>query len=214
MHEEKMRRLYQHVTVQGRHFYAVISQRLDHWVDFTGKQHEVARNSCFASACRLEVNSLSNSHRRWYLHVTVHDLVGAWNGELIDPAVYFSTLAHDLIDQLRINAKVLSWCSSGRRRKRSLAQGECIVDGLGDLRAITHRMNVHVHHAWRFMQHMVVQSRWFDVALFKFRHDWRYFIFGKHQITHRHRHIARFLESHPRAKSKRWFKFHGPDGDL
>src|SRR5947209_15832691 len=117
-----MRRLYQHVAVQGRHFDAVISQRLDHWVDLTGEQHEVAGNRCFASACRLKVNGLRNSHRRWNLHFIVHDLVGAWNGELIDPAVYFSTLAHDLIDLLRINSEVLIRSSGGGRSKRSLTQ--------------------------------------------------------------------------------------------
>src|SRR5207244_2261140 len=100
--------------------------RFDHWVDFTGEQHEVAGNGRFAAACRLKVNGLRNSHRRRNLHVVVHDLIGAWNGELIDDAVYFSTLAHDLIDLLRINSEVLIRSSGGGRGKRSLTQGERI----------------------------------------------------------------------------------------
>src|SRR6266511_5644300 len=139
VHKEQVRRLYQHVTVQGRHFDAVVSQRFDHRVDFTGEQYEVAGDGCFASACRLEVNSLRNSHRRRNLHFIVHDLVGAWNGELINPAVYFSTLAHDLIDLLRINSAVLIRSSGGGRSKWGLAQRERIVNGFGDLHAVTHR---------------------------------------------------------------------------
>src|SRR5207248_3915382 len=121
---------------------------------------KVAGDGRFASAGGLEVNRLPNSHRRWYLHVVIHDLIGAWNGELIDDAVYFSTLAHDLIDLLRINSKVLSRRSGGGRSKRSLTQQERLMDGLGELNGIAHRMNVHVHHARRFMQHVIVQSRW------------------------------------------------------
>src|SRR5258708_11914818 len=214
MHKEQVRRLNQHVTVQGRHFNAVVSQRLDHRVDFTGEQHEVAGYGCFATACRLEVNGLRNSHRRWNLHFTVHDLVSALNGELIDPTVYFSTLAHDLIDLLRINSEVLSRSSGGWRGKRRLTQRECIMNCLGDLHSVAHRMNVHVHHAWRFMQHVVVQSRRIDSALFKFRHDKRHFVFCKHQITHHQRHIASLLESDPRTKSKSWLKLDTRDGDL
>src|SRR6266545_2156899 len=206
VHEEQMRRLYQHVTVQGRHFDAVVSQRFDHGVNLTGEQHEVAGNGCLASASRLEVNRLRNSHRRRNLHFIVHDLVGAWNGELIDPAVYFATLAYDLIDLLRINSEVLIRSSGGGRSKWGLAQRERIVNGFGDLHAVTHRMNVHVHHARRFMQHVVVQSRWFDSAFFKFRHNRCHFIFSEHQITHYQRHIASLLERDPRTKSKGWLK--------
>src|SRR5207302_3661884 len=107
---------------QGRHFDAVVSQRLDHWVDFTGEQHEVASNRSLASTCRLEVNSLRNSHCRRNLHLVVHDFVGAWNGELIDPAVYFSTLAHDLIDLLRINSDVLTLGRCRRSREGSFTE--------------------------------------------------------------------------------------------
>src|SRR6266436_4825843 len=210
-----MRRLYQHVTVQGRHFDAVISQRLDHWVDFAGEQHEVAGNGCLASACGLEVNRLRNSHRRRNLHCTIHDLVSAWNGELIDDTVYFSTLAHDLIYLLRINSEILIRRSSGGgRSKRSLAQRERVMDGLGDLHSVSHRMNVHVHHAWRFMQHVVVQSRRIDSALFKFSHDWRHFVFRKHQIAHHQSHIANLLESDPGTKSERGLEFHATNGNL
>src|SRR5258706_68888 len=204
VHKEQVRHFHQHVTVQGRHFNAVVSQSFDHRVDFTGEQHKVSRYGCIASACGLEVNGLCNSHHRRNFHFTVHDLVGAWNGELIDSTVYFSTLAHDLIDLLRINSEVLIRSSSGRRSKRSLTQGERIMNGLGDFCAVTHRMNVHIHYARRFMQHVIVQSRWFDSALLKFRHNWCHFVFGEHKIAHHQRHVASLLECDPRAKSKGW----------
>src|SRR5438045_7707538 len=127
-----MRRHYLEMTVQSYHFDAVISQSLDHGVDFIREQHEVAGDGCFAAAGRLEVNGLRNSHRRRNLHFIVHDLVGARNGELIDSAVYFSTLPHYLIDLLGINSEILSRSSGGGRGKRRLAQGERIMDGLGD----------------------------------------------------------------------------------
>src|SRR5438094_9195708 len=100
---------------------------------------------------------MRNSHRRWYLHVVVNDLIGAWNGELIDDAVYFSTLAHDLIDLLRINSDVLIRRSGAGRSERSLAQRERVMDGLGDLHRVTHWMNVHIHHPWRLLAHMGAQ---------------------------------------------------------
>src|SRR5258706_269290 len=197
VHKDQVWRLFQHVTVQSRHFDAVISQRFDHRVDFTSEQHKVSRYGGLASACGLEVNRLRNSHRRRNLHFIVNDLVGAWNGELIDDAVYFSTLAHDLIDLLRIDSEVLSRSSGGRRSKRRFAQRERVMNGLGDFHCVTHRMNMHVHHARRFMQHVVVQSRRIDSALFKFRHNWCHFVFHKHQIAHYQRHIASLLESYP-----------------
>src|SRR5258707_3983364 len=150
VHKEQVWRLYQHVTVQSRHFDAVVSQRFDHRVDFTSEQHKVSRYGGLASACGLEVNRLRNSHRRRNLHFIVNDLVGAWNGELIDDAVYFSTLAHDLIDLLRINSEVLSRSSGRRRSKRSLTQRERIMNCLGDLCSVAHAMNVHGHQAVRF----------------------------------------------------------------
>src|SRR5207237_7533316 len=92
------------------------------------------------------------------LHVVVHDLVGAWNGELIDSAVYLSTLAHDLIDLLSINAEFLIWSSSGGRSERRFTQRERIMNRFSDLHRVSHRVNVHVHNPWRLVQHMVVQS--------------------------------------------------------
>src|SRR5207249_12142264 len=135
-------------------------ESIDPRLDFTREQHEVAGDRCLASACGLEVNRLRNSHRRWNLHFIVHDLVSAWNGELIDPAVYFSTLAHDLIYLLRINSDVLIRRSGGGRSKRSLTQCKRIMNGLGDLHGITHRVNVHVHHARRFMEQVIVKGSW------------------------------------------------------
>src|SRR5437762_10140751 len=155
VHEEQVWRFYQHVAVQGRHFDTVVSQCFDHRVDLTGEQHEVAGDGCLVSTCRLEVNGLSNSHRRWNLHFIVHDLVGAWNGELIDPAIYFSTLAHDLIDLLRINAEFLIWSCSGGRSERRFTQRERIMNRFSDLYGVSHGINVHVHNPWRFMQHCV-----------------------------------------------------------
>src|SRR5258707_6687742 len=62
VHEEQMRCVYQHVTVQSCDFDAVVSQRLDHGVDLAGDQNEVPGDGCFASAGRLEVDRLRNAH--------------------------------------------------------------------------------------------------------------------------------------------------------
>ena len=77
------------------------------------------------------------------------------------------------------------------------------MNRFSDLYRVSHGMNVHIHNPWRFMQHVVVQSRWVDSAFFKFRHDRRHFVFGEHQVTHHHGHIASLLESHPRTKRER-----------
>jgi len=69
----------------------------------------------------------------------VHDFVGAWNGELIDDAVYFSTLAHDLIDLFRVNAKVLELAQQRRAQQMgSLLNRERVMNCFGDLRRVTH----------------------------------------------------------------------------
>jgi hypothetical protein len=42
------------------------------------------------------------------------------------------------------------------------------VNRLGNLDGITHRVDVHVHHAWRFVKNMIMQCRLFDAAFLKF----------------------------------------------
>ena len=94
---------------------------------------------------------MCDPHRGRNFHAVVHDLFRACNAELIDAAVYLAALPHDLIDLFSINSNFLCRRGRGGRCERRFAQGERIVNRLRDLYGFTHRVNVHVHHARRFV---------------------------------------------------------------
>src|SRR6266487_2780078 len=138
MHKEQPRRFDEHVAVHSSYLDAIVAQRANHRVDLAGDQNKVSGDGGFASACRLKIDGMGYAHRRRHFHVVVHDLFSTRNAELIDAAVYFSTLSHDLVELLRIDSQILSLIASSGRGERSLAERERIMNSLGDLHAVAH----------------------------------------------------------------------------
>src|SRR6202051_3490324 len=87
VHEKKVRGIIDHMTVQGGHFNAVITQRLQHRVDFLAEQHEVTCDGGLAAAGGLEVNCNCRTHRRWNRHAVFGNGFGTGDAELIPPTV-------------------------------------------------------------------------------------------------------------------------------
>src|SRR5882762_1774877 len=79
VHEEKPRRLNEHVAVHRRHLDAIVAQCANDRVDLAGDQNKISSNSRFTSTRRLEIDSMRNTHRRRDLHVVVHDLFSTRN---------------------------------------------------------------------------------------------------------------------------------------
>src|SRR5258708_1575053 len=86
---------------------AVVSHRLEDWIDLLRDQHKVTRNSRFATPGRLEVDRYCRAHRFRHLHPVFLDRFSARNAELIDPAIVLALVTHDLVDGRRIEIDLL-----------------------------------------------------------------------------------------------------------
>src|SRR5436305_11950249 len=100
VHEEEARAFGQHV--ERRYLYAAVSQGADDRIDLARSQHEVARDGGLAPARRLEVDGRRQAHRGRHLHASVRDGLGARDAELVDAAVHFAALSHELVELLGI----------------------------------------------------------------------------------------------------------------
>src|SRR5215468_6962089 len=68
VHEEKVRRVIDHVAVQCGHLDAMLSQRLQNWIDLTAEQYEVTGDRGLPAPGGLEIDRRRSTHRGWHGH--------------------------------------------------------------------------------------------------------------------------------------------------
>ena len=77
--------------------------------------------------------------------------------------------------------------------------------------------DVHVHHARRLVEHVVVEGRLLHTAGLERAHHGRHLALEKHEVAHRHRRVRpRGLERDPRAERQRGLERHaaGDHGEV
>src|SRR5437899_11587084 len=75
MHEEEVRAVGQHMTVEGRDGDAVVAQGTDHGVHLIPDQDEVPSDRRLATTRRLEVDRRPEAPGPWYFHPVRRDLL-------------------------------------------------------------------------------------------------------------------------------------------
>ena len=88
------------------------------------------------------------------------------------------------------------------------------MNRLGDLHRVARRTDMHIHHARRLMEYVVMERRLHDSTFLQFRHHGHHFIFGEHKIAHHHALVAHLLEGDPRAERKRRLDGHAAHSHL
>jgi hypothetical protein len=97
---------------------------------------------------------------------------------------------------------------------RRAGGGQRVVNRLRHLRGVAFCHDVHVHHARRFADEMIVQGALLDAALLEFCHHRRDFVGREHEIAHRDRLAVRgSLERDPRSERECRLEGDVPDSD-
>src|SRR5258708_344404 len=146
---------------------------MNYRIDLGRQQDKITRDRRASAASRLAVDRRCDSHRRRDLHLTIDNLLSPSNAELIDAVVVFTWSAQNLFDAMEIDvwrrAFLKSW--AGRRFKRCFGVRKCTPDSHAKLDSIAVSMDMHVHHARRFIQDVIVERRLFYAALLQGPHD-------------------------------------------
>src|SRR5258708_3518804 len=122
MHEEQARLFFQHVAVNGRNLNALLTQRLDHRIDFAAQQNEISGDGGLAPAGRLKVHGRPQAHGAGNRHAGVRYLFGPGNSYLIDASVGFAFSSERRVDGGRIEIESRRSGRCRRRRRRGLRQ--------------------------------------------------------------------------------------------
>src|SRR5437879_3619553 len=112
MHEEEVRAVGQHVTMEGRDGDPVVAQGSDYAVHLIPDQDEVPGNRRLAPTRRLEVDRRRQTHRGWNVDAIRRDLLCPRHADLIHAAVDLPVIAEDLPDLSGVDAE-----ASGRGRR-------------------------------------------------------------------------------------------------
>src|SRR6267142_4227321 len=110
MHEEKMWRIIDHVTVKCRHLDPMLAKRLHDRIDFGAQEHEISCNRCPTATSRLEVDGDSRAQRRWNDHTSLGDRLCARNAELINTTVRRTLESERLLQSSRVQIGRRWWC--------------------------------------------------------------------------------------------------------
>src|SRR5207253_6401020 len=136
-------------------------------------------------------------------HLAFRTSLGARNTKLIHAAVDLSGATDDLIELLSIEIDLLGLLARRWSRQRCLAQRECSMNSLREFHGIAMSVDVHVHHARRFVQQVIVERRNLYAFFFQFRHYRTDFVFGQNQISHHHRFGSQLSKRDPRTEDRK-----------
>src|SRR6266550_2852063 len=201
MHEEQPRLLIEHVTVYRSHLDAVGPKRVDHGIDFSADEHEIASDSGLAAARRLEVDGGGNARRtgRRNLHSTLGDCIPPWHAKRIDAGIIRPFCADDLVELVRVEINRRR-CAGGWSSERSLARPQGRLQRGGHLLRIAVPADMQVKGHRLGAQQVVVNCRDLEAAFLELTDDGIDLGAEQYEIAHHHRHVAHRLEGRPPAE--------------
>src|SRR6185312_7350570 len=214
VHEEEVRIVLDHVTVERGHFDTMLTQGPQNRIDLTADHYEIAGDGCLATAGRLEIDGCSSSHGRRHGHTALGDCLDARHADLINTSVDSSLKTERLFQRGRIQvnrSRLAGW--RARWSHWGFALRKRGMEDLGELHGITMPTHVHVEDRHGGTKQMVVDRGDFDVTSDQPCHYRTDLAVSQHQIAHEHGAGTARLERDPATQRQSGFDRNTIDGN-